>query len=107
MKAIKKPIEIECMRLTLDSVQEVMQWCPACEPKFTMYESGYLNSSKQQYSRIFEGLIIHTLEGDHLAKVGDYIIKGVRGEFYPCKSDIFEQTYDVVNEWWQWFKGVR
>lgn len=98
MKAIKKQIKIECMRLTLDNVDEVMRWCPACEPRYTMYESGYLNSNRQHYSRVFEGLVIHTLEGEYLAKVGDYIIKGVRGEFYPCKPDIFEQTYDIVNE---------
>lgn len=39
-------------------------------------------------------LIIPTLEGDHKANVGDWIIKGVKGEFYPCKPDIFEATYE-------------
>jgi len=42
------------------------------------------------------GIIIHTLEGDHLAEWGDYIIKGVAGEFYPCKADIFEATYETA-----------
>lgn len=42
-------------------------------------------------------LIIHTLEGDHKALPGDYIIKGVKGEFYPCKPDIFAATYDRVS----------
>lgn len=37
---------------------------------------------------------IHTLEGDHRADLGDYIIRGVKGEFYPCKPDIFAMTYD-------------
>lgn len=41
-------------------------------------------------------LKIDTLEGEHIARVGDYIIKGVKGEFYPCKPDIFEQTYERV-----------
>ena len=41
---------------------------------------------------------IDTLEGEMKAMVGDYIIKGVNGEFYPCKPDIFEKTYDEVNE---------
>ena len=41
-------------------------------------------------------LIIRTLEGDMHASIGDYIIKGVNGEFYPCKPDIFEKTYDLV-----------
>jgi len=41
-------------------------------------------------------LIIHTLEGDMKASVGDYIITGVNGEQYPCKPDIFEKTYEKV-----------
>lgn len=41
------------------------------------------------------GLVIHTLEGDHHASPGDYIIKGVNGEFYPCKPDIFAKTYEA------------
>ena len=39
-------------------------------------------------------LIIKTLEGDHVASLGDWIIKGVKGELYPCKPDIFEMTYE-------------
>ncbi len=42
------------------------------------------------------GLIIPTLEGDMIARCGDWIIKGVKGEFYPCKPDIFEATYEKV-----------
>jgi hypothetical protein len=41
---------------------------------------------------------LKTLEGDHEASYGDYIIKGVAGEFYPCKAKIFEQTYEPVGE---------
>jgi hypothetical protein len=43
-------------------------------------------------------MIIPTLEGDMKASVGDYIITGVNGEQYPCKPDIFEKTYEPVNE---------
>ena len=43
-------------------------------------------------------LMIRTLEGDMRATPGDYIIKGVKGEFYPCKPDIFEQSYDKAEE---------
>ena len=43
-------------------------------------------------------LVIHTLEGDMEASIGDYIIKGVNGEFYPCKPDIFDKTYEEVKE---------
>jgi hypothetical protein len=41
-------------------------------------------------------IVIHTLEGDMEVSKGDYVIKGVKGEFYPCKPDIFEQTYESV-----------
>lgn len=44
-----------------------------------------------------DGIIIPTLEGDHLARPGDWIIKGVSGEFYPCKPDIFEKTYEPAH----------
>lgn len=43
-------------------------------------------------------IVISTLEGDMVAQKGDYIIKGVQGEFYPCKPDIFNATYEVVSE---------
>lgn len=41
-------------------------------------------------------LVIETLEGNHRADDGDYIIRGVKGEYYPCKPDIFKATYDEV-----------
>jgi len=43
-----------------------------------------------------EGLKIFTLEGTHMASIRDYIIKGVAGEVYPCKPDIFEKTYEAA-----------
>ena len=43
-------------------------------------------------------LEIKTLEGNHICSRGDYIIKGVQGEFYPCKPDIFKQTYEQADE---------
>ena len=42
-------------------------------------------------------LLIPTLEGDHTANAGDWILKGVKGEFYPCKPDIFALTYEEVH----------
>ena len=41
-------------------------------------------------------IVIKTLEGQHIASIGDFIIKGVKGEFYPCKPDIFAETYSEV-----------
>lgn len=43
------------------------------------------------------GLLIHTLEGDMRVSEGDWIIKGLRGEFYPCKPDIFEKSYEIIS----------
>lgn len=51
---------------------------------------------KVSYCERIPSLEIETLEGTMKALPGDYIIKGVKGEFYPCKPDIFEQTYDAV-----------
>ena len=45
-----------------------------------------------------EEIIIHTLEGDMRANPGDYIITGIRGEEYPCKKEIFEASYELVDE---------
>ena len=59
------------------------------------------NKHSLKISRSFFGettLVIHTLEGDMEASIGDYIIKGVNGEFYPCKPDIFAKTYEEVTE---------
>ena len=50
------------------------------------------------HEKVKGGLVIKTLEGEHLASIGDYIIKGVSNEFYPCKPDIFERTYEKVSE---------
>jgi hypothetical protein len=43
-------------------------------------------------------LSVGTLEGPHIASVGDYIIKGIKGEFYPCKPDIFKATYELAGQ---------
>lgn len=44
-----------------------------------------------------EDIVIHTLEGNMLAKAGSYIITGIKGEIYPCQKDIFEETYQEVS----------
>jgi hypothetical protein len=48
-------------------------------------------------SREDSSIVIPTLEGNHVGNLGDMIIKGVKGEFYPIKRDIFKETYDVVD----------
>jgi len=58
----------------------------------TVQQSGSL------YKDEMTGWSIETLEGCHAVSKGDYIIKGIKGEFYPCKPDIFELTYDAVDD---------
>lgn len=50
------------------------------------------------HNKVKGGLVIKTLEGEHIANIGDFIIKGVAGEFYPCKPKIFVKTYECVEE---------
>lgn len=87
MKYRKKPVVIESIEFdgNLHSVNLMsLAW-----PEFAKHARWH------QFPEFFS-LIITTLEGDHSAKPGDYIIKGVKGEFYPCKPDIFEMTYEKL-----------
>lgn len=66
--------------------------------KFTGQNASATDYKWEEYEDLVaeKGLKIFTLEGSHMATIGDYIIKGVKGEVYPCKPDIFEQTYESV-----------
>lgn len=52
------------------------------------------NQGDRKCRYVGRNMVIPTLEGDHIAIPGDWIIRGVQGELYPCKPDIFEETYD-------------
>ena len=79
----KKPVAIEAIQLTNKNHSEIIEWLSSYN-----VESYTLNSSE---------FYVKTLEGDMKANVGDYIIKGVKNEFYPCREDIFKMTYDEHN----------
>lgn len=84
LKAIKKPVEVEYVKW--DGKKET----------FNFLASEFSNWGGI-FSRIGDGfLTIKTLEGVMKAQIGDCIIKGVNGEFYPCKPDIFEKTYKEI-----------
>lgn len=84
VRAMKRPVEVEAMLLTgnRDSQTEVIRW---------VLRFGGIAAMDQEGS-----VLIHTLEGSMTANPGDFVIKGVNGEFYPCKPDIFHKTYDIV-----------
>lgn len=81
MKYRKKPVVIEAIQWTGNNELDI---------------EAFINSGKYHWTET--GLIIDTFEGKMLALFGDYIIKGIQGEFYPCKPDIFEQTYELVTD---------
>jgi hypothetical protein len=96
MKYRKKPVVIEAVEWTGENHREMFNF-------LTGKTEEYIASSDDQFyidhSQVKGGLILKTLEGEHIASIGDMVIKGISGEFYPCKPDIFELTYEsVVNE---------
>ena len=76
----KKPVVISAVKWDGDNIAEVLRFSSDC----------YIIGA--------DNLKLHTLEGVMSASVGDYIIKGVKGEVYACKPDIFDMTYESVSE---------
>ena len=101
MKYRKKPVVIEARQWTAEGhAWDLMHW---------MEDRWIANSGQPQYDQNLSGasgpqgedwgcLEIDTLEGTMQVAPFDYIIQGVSGEFYPCKPDIFEQSYEAVGE---------
>ena len=87
----KKPVVVEAVRYSGDNSAQVV---------------AFMGGARQARAEVrpvagpgrgmHEALVIHTLEGDMIASPGDWIIRGVQGEFYPCKPDIFDATYEPV-----------
>jgi len=89
----KKPVEIEAVQFNgfdTTSGQVILSE----RPEWLISEFG----NKVLFFGEKDTLTIKTLEGEHIASIGDYIIKGVKGEFYPCKPDIFELTYEMIEK---------
>ena len=78
----KKPIIVEAIKWTGKNTSVVLQFCNKAMKIFD--------------ERKLDHLFIETLDGGHQASKGDWIIKGVQGEFYPVKNDIFLETYEKV-----------
>jgi len=80
-KYVKKPVVVEALQWTGENTKEIVAFCTEC----FSYQKNDVNI-----------LVINTLEGTMKASIGDYVIKGIQGEFYACKPDIFLLTYDDV-----------
>lgn len=83
----KKPVVVEAFRLTEDNALELALWC-----------GGRIVQDWSTVSKRVAGVDIPTLEGAMRGDLGDWLIRGVKGEFYPCKPDIFAATYEEVHE---------
>lgn len=80
----KKPVTIEAVQFTGENIAAIWDWAGA----------GAVYGPTEESASAF----IDTLEGRMEAKPGDWIIRGVQGELYPCKPDIFEATYEPVEQ---------
>ncbi len=88
MKFRKKPVIVDAWQWNGTTLEDAKDFCKKNGlPDFHIGSYGYGT-----------GLVIPTLEGNHLAIKGDWIIRGVEGEYYPCKPDIFEKTYEPVEK---------
>lgn len=88
-KYVKKPVVVEAVEFTgtdenVDALNDFVDW------DIEFFFDIWADEKKVVYA------IINTLEGEMKASLGDYIIKGIEGECYPCKPDIFTKTYDLV-----------
>ena len=84
----KKPVEIDAVELSLSTMGALMT---------QMKEEGHTSAVySNPPARAVTGLAIHTLEGIMIANMGDYVIRGIQGEYYPCKPEIFLASYEEV-----------
>lgn len=95
----KKPVVIEAFQMTDDVRNAVLEF--TAQPEWPEWLAGAMSKDDDapgcvRWHFVDQSVIIVTLEGNHRADVGDWIIQGVQGELYPCKPDIFEATYDKV-----------
>lgn len=98
----KKPVVIEAMQIPsyggdvteyLKESVRIAKWCDGISRMMVNDNEKYFSTSPVTGPHI----VVPTLEGDMIARPQDYIIKGVNGEFYPCKPDIFAKTYEEVS----------
>ena len=82
MKFIKKPIPVEAVQWTGGNAEEIINFMGDNPPVFDFWNS----------------IIIQTLEGEMKAPIGSWVIRGPKGEYYPCRRDIFEETYERIDE---------
>ena len=96
MKYRKKPVVIEAIRYDGDNELELINFVGHQNLRIDVIRECVTTS--QGVIPHWHEYYIKTLEGEMLVGKGDYVIRGVNGEYYPCKSDIFEKTYEAVEK---------
>ncbi len=94
----KKPVIVEAIQLRWTTWSELCEFLGAIISSISPARTTETYSDTCGEFGPFIELTIPTLEGDHIARHGDYIVKGVHGEFYPVKPGIFKETYELVVE---------
>lgn len=97
----KKPVVIEALQWDGGNLVEIAAFLKgvsvkSIESEINSSELAQKNWKELEKSSYHKGITIPTLEGNMIASVGDFVIKGVAGEFYPCKEKIFKETYELV-----------
>lgn len=83
----KKPIVIESVQVLPENINELN----------TLTNGGSRDATYYWEEGKLDHIVVNTLEGSMTANIGDYLIKGISGELYPCKPDIFEKTYELAD----------
>ena len=81
----KRPVTVEAIRYTGKNFKRIRNWIGS-------------HCATLMITKPTLPIVIMTLEGHMLCRVGDWVIKGIHGEFYPCKNEIFKKTYERVRE---------
>jgi hypothetical protein len=89
MRVVKKRLECDALQFTEETATTVANWCGG---------RVRIEAKVSDPTDVAIWLEIPTLEGNMLARVGCYILKGIRGEFWPVQEDIFLETYDILDE---------
>lgn len=82
---VKKPVVVQAVKFTADNIEGLREFCGDM--------LGLVTETEAHIRTLEDGI---DAQVQHIATLGDYIIKGIRGEFYPCKSDIFEASYETT-----------
>mgnify|MGYP003655550089 CR=1 FL=1 len=91
MKYRKRPIIVDAVQWTGQNHREMFEFLGGKSTEFIQAEG---KNFYIDFSKVEGGLIIRTLEGEHKASIGDYVVKGIKDEFWPVKPDIFELSYE-------------